>query len=257
MDSYASDEANFVEHFQSQGASRSAVAALCFLVWDICLTTDDEVNHIWLKPWALPKMLYFLTRYSSLVVLILRNVWGMTCRQWIVVEGVSALVLELAVQLMVVMRLHAMYAGNEKIKRLMVAPFVAEALIMMTTLGLSVPRIMTSPMCLGASIPIEMIIYCVTAIFYECLLFILTVSRYVYVRREGWQNAALLNVMFRDGILAFSVIIAVMINNTVLFATGPRALAVLGFPWLLAVLGSAGSRLILNLRVANARIRRP
>ncbi|OSX66631.1 hypothetical protein POSPLADRAFT_1133430 [Postia placenta MAD-698-R-SB12] len=172
----------------------------------------------------------------------------MTCRQWIVFEGVSALILELSVEIMLILRLYALYTGNKPIARLMVILFATEGIVMLTMLGISIPRIMTSAGCVEADIPVELVAYSITSILFETFLFTLTIRRYLQARKAGWGNIDLLAVLFRDGAWAFAVIFglsrvyladksdanripaAVMVINTVLFALGPRTLAALGFP---------------------------
>lgn len=203
--------------------------------------------------WSPPKVLYFLTRYYSLIALIILQAHRMTCRQWIVFEGVSALILELSVEIMLILRLYALYTGNKPIARLMVILFATEGIVMLTMLGISIPRIMTSAGCVEADIPVELVAYSITSILFETFLFTLTIRRYLQARKAGWGNIDLLAVLFRDGAWAFAVIFAVMVINTVLFALGPRTLAALGFPWLLAILGVVGPRLMLNVREINQR----
>ncbi|PIL25818.1 hypothetical protein GSI_11571 [Ganoderma sinense ZZ0214-1] len=43
-----------------------------------------------------------------------------------------------------------------------------------------------------------------------------------------------------------------MLLNTVLFTMAPTTLVLIGFPWVLSIVGVAGSRLILNLRAKHA-----
>ncbi|CCL99431.1 uncharacterized protein FIBRA_01449 [Fibroporia radiculosa] len=245
------DKIQYMTAAQSVRAMESSVAALCFLVWDICLTTDLEVTHIWLTPWAPSKLPYLFTRYYSLIALIVLRIYKMTCRQWIVFEGVSAFVLEIAVELMLILRLYAMYVGSKYMVWVMLVPFAVQCVVMVVSLGLSIPRIMTSADCVEAFLPVEMVVYCATSILYETFLFGLTVGRYIKARRAGWGNVELLKVLFRDGMLAFVVIIAAMSINTILFTLAPRSLAAIGFPWLLAILGSVGPRLVLNVRAVN------
>ncbi|KAH9947724.1 hypothetical protein B0H21DRAFT_737775 [Amylocystis lapponica] len=247
------DKAYFLRLAQSQEAGRSSVAALCFLAWDICITTGDEVSLIWMTPWTYPKLLYLITRYYSLIALIVVNTHRMTCLEWLIFEGVSALILELIVEMMLILRLYAMSVGDRKLLYVIVTTFALEAIIMTTSLGLSIPKIMTSPTCIEASLPTEMVIYTTTSILYESFLFFLTFTRYMRARKGIWPNAGLMAVLFRDGAFVYAVVFFSMVANTILFTLGPRTLASLGFPWLLALLGAAGPRLITGVRATSAQ----
>lgn len=52
-----------------------------------------------------------------------------------------------------------MYLGSKTTMRLMVIPFVIQAIVMTVCIGLSVPHILTSPGCIEASVPVTLVIY--------------------------------------------------------------------------------------------------
>ena len=52
-----------------------------------------------------------------------------------------------------------MYLGSKTTMRLMVIPFVIQAIVMIVCIGLSVPHILTSPGCIEASVPVTLVIY--------------------------------------------------------------------------------------------------
>ncbi|KAH9924416.1 uncharacterized protein B0H18DRAFT_878001 [Fomitopsis serialis] len=130
----------------------------------------------------------------------------MTCREWIVFESVSSLILELSVQLLLILRLFAMYLGSKTTMRVMMVPFVIQAIVMAVCIGMSVPRFLVSPNCVEATVPLELVIYCIVSIMFESFLFSLTISRYRHAKRDGMANLGLLTVLVRDGMLAFAVI---------------------------------------------------
>lgn len=52
-----------------------------------------------------------------------------------------------------------MYLGSKSTTRLMVVPFVIQAIAMIICIALSVPHILISPGCLEASVPVTLVIY--------------------------------------------------------------------------------------------------
>ncbi|EMD39433.1 hypothetical protein CERSUDRAFT_113079 [Gelatoporia subvermispora B] len=204
---------------------------------------------MWLSPWARTKILYFFIRYYpmlALILLIARR--SMSCQEWLLLEGISALLLEIAVELTLILRIYAMYGGNRRLMNLMMSCFAIQIAIMAIGLGLGVPKIMASSLCIETSFPVGLVIYSAVSIIYETFLFGLTMARYVKAMRNGWSDVALLSVLVRDGAWAFVIIFIIMIINTLLFTIAPATLAAIGFPWLLALLGAVGPRLITNLR---------
>lgn len=86
------------------------------------LTTDKYHHCTNRTPWASAKPFYFIARYYSLVALMfvpsihfewggtkllicsVKNSYQFTCREWIVFESISVLILELSVQVLLMLR---------------------------------------------------------------------------------------------------------------------------------------------------------
>ncbi|KAH9949320.1 hypothetical protein B0H21DRAFT_729621 [Amylocystis lapponica] len=233
----------------AQEVGRGSAAALCLLAWDICITTGDEVSLRWMTPWTCPNLLYLIARYYSLIAVIVLNTHRMTRVESLIFEGVSALILEFTVEMMLILRLYAMSVGDRKLLYATVITFVLQAIIM-TSFSVKV------------SLPAEMVVYTATSILYESFLFFLMFTRYMRSRRGSWTNSSLMTVLFRDGAFTFAVVFVAMMANTMLFTLGPRTLASLGFPyvyslWTATCLLTNGPRLITGVRASSAQQRQP
>ncbi|KAL6301218.1 hypothetical protein BKA93DRAFT_739172 [Sparassis latifolia] len=130
----------------------------------------------------------------------------MTCLEWLVFEGFSALALEIVVDLILILRLYAMYTGNKKVLNSMIAVFVLCIIIMATSLGISIPKIMISPQCVEAVLPSYMIVYTIASIACEGFLFTLAMLKFRDTKRGGWGNRSLLTVLMRDSAGAFGIL---------------------------------------------------
>ncbi|KAI0673168.1 hypothetical protein C8Q78DRAFT_1166511, partial [Trametes maxima] len=238
---------------QAQGAARSAAAALALLTWDILTTVDEEVRLIWSSEWTFPKALYVFVRYYSLASLTIQNVRvAVPCVPWLVFQIMSTFLVEAAVEIIIILRVYAVYAAQPKIMRIMLLGFGIQIAVMAISLGLSINKVKTGWDCKAADLPTEMVLYSTASIVYEAFLFGLMMYGVVKGAKEGFSDTMLLNTLIRDGAVAFIAIFSIMLTNTILFTLAPSTLVTLGFPWLLAILGSAGPRLILNLRAKHA-----
>ncbi|KAI0089218.1 hypothetical protein BDY19DRAFT_132119 [Irpex rosettiformis] len=247
------DQASIEAHRQAIDVSRSRIAALCFLVWDVLITTDQEIQHIWLTPFQPLKLLYFFARYYSVIVLIVLNVGVLSCHGWILVEAVSAILLEISIEILLMLRIYAMYTGNKITIRTLLPAFVAQITIMIVSLAISLPRIMTSPGCEQTDFPVTIIAYSITSIVFEGFLFGLAMFRYWTAHNQGWEKVSLFQLLVRDNMWTFLIIFIANLTNTVLFTLAPTTFANMGFPFLLAIFGSTGPRLVLNVRQAHAK----
>ncbi|KAI0772332.1 hypothetical protein BD413DRAFT_623043 [Trametes elegans] len=217
---------------QTQGATRSAAAALTLLTWDILTTIDDEVKLIW----------------------TVQNIRiAVPCVPWLIFQIMSTFLVEAAVEVIVILRVYAVYATRPKILHIMGFGFGLEVAVMAVSLGFSIKKVKTGLNCLAADLPTEMVFYSTASTVYEAFLFGLMMYGVLRGTKDGFHSdTLLLSTLVRDGAAAFIAVFLVMIMNTILFTLAPSTLVTLGFPWLLAILGAAGPRLILNLRAKHA-----
>ncbi|KAI8990363.1 hypothetical protein BD414DRAFT_528369 [Trametes punicea] len=238
---------------QAQGAARSAAAALALLTWDILTTMDEEVKLIWPSDWTLPKALYFFVRYYSLVALTIQNAKiAIPCKPWLIFQVTSTFLVEAAVEVIIILRVYAIYAAQPKAMRVMLFGFAIEVALMAVSLGFSIQKVKTGLDCKAADLPSEIVLYSTASIVYEAFLFGMMMYGIIRGSKEGFSDTTLLNALVRDGAVAFLAIFLVMLMNTILFTLAPSTLVTVGFPWLLAILGTAGPRLIVNIRAQHA-----
>ncbi|KAH9851308.1 hypothetical protein C2E23DRAFT_733276 [Lenzites betulinus] len=237
---------------QAEGAARSSAAALAMLTWDILTSLDEEVRLRFMtavSEWSLPKSLYLFVRYYSLVSLTIQNVQVVVpCIPWLIFQFISTFLVEAAVQIIIILRVYAVYATQPKVMRFMLSGFAIEVVLMAVSLGLSINKVRAGWDCKAADLPTEMVIYSTASIVYESFLFVLMMYKILGGAKDGFSDTTLLNSLVRDGAVAFISVYTIMLTNTILFTMAPSTLVTLGFPWLLATLGTAGPRLILNLR---------
>ncbi|KAH8079424.1 hypothetical protein BXZ70DRAFT_648973 [Cristinia sonorae] len=251
----AIDQSNLAWLMTSPARHLSNVGALSALVWDILITMDDEINFIWLTKWTFFKLFYFFTRYFALSVVILLNSVSLNPEHWLIFQGVSAIVLELCTEIILILRIRAIYCGNRRLIFGLFGAMAVQATVMVVSISTSIPKISNSPRY-NSVIPKELIVFSVASLAYQLLLFGLVWYKFVMKTRNGhqWDTDALLTGLIRDSMLAFGVIFVVLVANTLMFLLTPGTLGALGCPWVLAILGSVGSRLVLNVRVDHARI---
>ncbi|KAJ3001652.1 hypothetical protein NUW54_g6292 [Trametes sanguinea] len=217
---------------QSEDASRSAAAALALLTWDILTTMDQEVKLIWPSNWTLPKILYLFVRYYSLVALAIENAQiVIPCVPLLIFQITSTFLVEAAVEVLIILRVHAVYSAQPKIMRIMLFGFAVQVVLMAISLGLSIAKVKTGWYCKTTDLPTEMVIYSTASIVYEAFLFGTMMYGVIRGKKEGFSDTTLLDALIRDGAIAFTAIFAVMILNTILFTLAPSTLVTLGFPY--------------------------
>ncbi|RDX54614.1 hypothetical protein OH76DRAFT_1341154 [Lentinus brumalis] len=229
-----------------------ACAATAFLVWDTLINLDEEVEYIWRAPNSWVKWAYLFIRHipylvqcSILVGLVAMaaegHVYNMfQCRAWIAYQLGANEVLTVVVEVVLIVRIYAMYNRNWIVTRTVYVLFVAEVVAMCTILALTVPKFEFTPQCLITSTPKMFLSYWTISLAFETTLFLLTLYKFFSVLE--------INNIHRQPIMVTLVRDAIMLLNTLMYELEKNTLAGICYFWELSVMSYAGSHVLLNLR---------
>ncbi|KAG8748671.1 hypothetical protein FRC10_000062 [Ceratobasidium sp. 414] len=270
----------------TQRTRNAALAAMVLLVYDHVITFDAEVDLVWFKPWSWSKILFFWNRYGTFVILLFDTIVG-------VGGGPSDALLALAEvpgldgvadkhdsrkyvlsnshafpslsceQVIIQVRIAAMFSQDKRILVPMVLLFLAQAIGMAAIIGTAFEKMQAGnePVpgfraCALKGVPSRMYIYWATNLSFEAILFSLAVFKAWQNftgrkgTRPGWSGPRILNILIRDSILYFSVIFVTYVMNLTAWSTGGGSLYQLAIALAIALRASMGSRLLLNVREA-------
>ncbi|OJT01715.1 hypothetical protein TRAPUB_7771 [Trametes pubescens] len=125
--------------------SEVACAATALLVWDALTNLDQEPGLI---------RLTVIARAALTLVATAGHIWEKwECRAWIAFQLVGIEVLTIVVEVVLMVRVYAMYNRDRAVLALIVVLFVAEVAAMWTILAISIPQITFTPQCLITSTP--------------------------------------------------------------------------------------------------------
>lgn len=118
----------------SQSVGYMTASALVFVLCDILSSMEDEVRLIWKSQWSYPKVMYVASRYIGPTMLLVMALGGSLCapddeRKRIIISMISTFGCWagfLAVNLIVSVRVYALYNRMRKILFLNVALWVSE-----------------------------------------------------------------------------------------------------------------------------------
>lgn len=243
----------------AQAVNRSSIAALAFLVWDILITTDEEVRLIWPRSWSYNKFVYFFIRYVPMMMQVsilfigteLTPSFHFTphdCYIWQVYQGVAASLILMAIDTILILRVFALYHENIITMRRVVAIFfIVEVVGMAIGLGLSLPGITYDNLCLVINVPRSIIIYAAAAILFQAFLFMVTIYKFVLAVRSGWGDVPFIVLLTRDGTWAFCLLFFTYAGHLILYGLHNPAYAGVLYAWLLTIFSFCGYRILLNL----------
>ncbi|KAH8089867.1 hypothetical protein BXZ70DRAFT_493784 [Cristinia sonorae] len=245
---------------QTRDVSRSEMAAVAILTYDIMITFGDEVEMIWRRQWTFAKGMYIAARYIPWIfelALIAINADGTTglffsepdCRRWIIVQGVILQLIISTVDIVLMTRVYALYNRNLRLMTGLGLLFLGEVAYMIYVLTVVTPRLVFNADCFVISSPKIFINYWIVSLIFETILFSLTLFKFGEAMWNGWGKRPVMKQFVRDGTWAYTLIFIAMLINSLFYKLVHSPLAGICFTWLLTVLSYAGSRLILNPRV--------
>ncbi|GBE78997.1 hypothetical protein SCP_0201940 [Sparassis crispa] len=265
-----------------QRSDLSSVAALTWLVYDISITLEQEVDFIWRARWSLPKFLYIAARYYglfnlafyihvSLSLTVSENfsvhLHSISCKPWVWFNAFSnSVFFTTTVNLLFVIRIHAIYEKKRIMLAFLLFLFFAEFIIevVCTTLIVRSVTVEERPSglpirgCTSTSAPDWTLAAWIPCLIVACIFYVLTTYKLAKnLGIKNWVNLKLIfsrlhaypimDIFYRDGSIFFGLIFVVILLNTVFNVLGGAYIDI-GAPWLSASYSIAGSRLVLNLR---------
>ncbi|TFK66878.1 hypothetical protein BDN72DRAFT_126556 [Pluteus cervinus] len=250
----------------SQAVDRSSVASLAFLAWDIIITFEDEVKVIWRNPWSPMKVLYFIIRYLSLSVQISTLFAGSEltpalnlhfthhdCYIWAISQGVGAAFVIISADVVLILRVHALYHCSKVVQRLLWVLYLGECLIMALGLKFALPQMEYDSICRVTKSPTVLSLVAVAPIIFQTILFVLTGIKFVQAVRAGWGHIPLVIILMRDGTWAFFLLFVLLLGDMALYIGVTSTYASVLYGWVLTFFSFCGYRILLNINDLNQR----
>ncbi|KAI0270462.1 hypothetical protein BC834DRAFT_967250 [Gloeopeniophorella convolvens] len=238
----------------------SSIAALSFLVWDILITLDQEVGAIWPKPNRFyAKWLFLFIRYFAVAMQIPLLFIGTylpvdfhyteaDCVRWYIFQQVGTQLLVAAVEVILIMRVHALYDRKRSVMMALGALFLAENAAMVVSLVRVVPSTRFDPTCILVHTPPGIVTFAIAFFAFETVLFLLTFIKFYIALRAGWGRTPVTYLLVRDSTWAFALIfVTLCVNAGFYLGAGDSNIAGVAFQWLLSIEAFAGGRIVLNL----------
>ncbi|KAF5334564.1 hypothetical protein D9758_015786 [Tetrapyrgos nigripes] len=261
----------------AQAVSRSFVASLAFLLYDILLTLDEEIELIWnRRKWSLFKFLYFYVRYVpfmlqlSVVFIQIHPLSTLTfsplllvgteitpqlhftsndCSIWQIYQGCLTIVVFAPVDYILVARIYALFHSAPLVQLFISVCYVASVIAMSVGLALAVPEVTFDGICHTTNVSRKVLINGGAEVTFQTILFILTLYKFIsMLREEGWvvvKAVPLLRIIIKDGIWAFFVLFTLVAAQALVYVAGREGGILYG--WVLCAFSFSGYRILLNL----------
>ncbi|KAF8187401.1 hypothetical protein K438DRAFT_1835071 [Mycena galopus ATCC 62051] len=268
----ADADATAVDTFFSQLtiSQYASVCSACLYIYDFMLTFSDEVRYFWDTRMSLVKVLFFCNRYSVLFLVGFKffvDIYAMpratTCAGIESFEIIVSILCIAMTQVIMQIRIHAMYNQNKTLKIILSLLFIAETV---AEFSIAIPEIrfvdVKPPFVVRAlcseAIPKYFFAFPIPSMGFEFILLVLAVHKaclhFWEAPKEMWVGSRLLSVIFRDSVLYFACGFGANLLNVLVWALGPWNLLSHGLAWgvtvplLAAVPALAATHVLINMR---------
>lgn len=251
----------------------ASLAAAAIIVYDHLLTLDNEFELIWKSSWSIPKALFLINRYYSLISVVVNNyaLFGTTlttsgCLRFYHWQGWTGLIACMIAETILQMRLYALYFLNKKVLCLMVGMFIlatgCAAAIMAIALNNLQAQAHLLPLpglpCVPTHIPSYFYTFWIPILAFETLLCILALNRGFQSHRHTGapfqSGKRIIGVLIRDSIGYYIVMFATYLTCLLVWLVNNDLLEVpIGFT--IAFSCVLGNRVILNVRKINEELK--
>jgi len=242
---------------------RTAIAALAFLVWEILITFDDEVQYIWPKPnTAWIKAIFLFLRYFPLCIQLCNRVLdemviqeqhlnASALRTWYISQVVVAHLTMTGVEFVMMARVYALYHNRRWVGWGFVCLLLAETIIMIIGLLVTLPGVHFKAQTFVTAVPHSFAYIGISALFSQAIILILTLTRYI---RGQWSGTSLGTLLIREGSFVY-LIFFVTTLAAVVYSIRGMSLGMTEYAWYMSIIPTSGCRLIINMqRLPSSRV---
>jgi len=241
------------------------LASSTIILYDHIVTLGAEIELIWTSGWTVGKVLFLLNRYYTLAVVIFNNyvlfsphLNDKLCLYWFRWQGCTGIIAFVFGELILQLRLYALYFRDRRVLVLMAVVFVAavaaSTILMVVSLNkiIAVSNLIPGlPFCVPLEIPKTFYAFWIPILVSESLMCGLALLRGLqsYHDRQRHQSSRhLVEILVRDSFLYFLILFAVYLSNTVIFIIGNPSQLESAIGYSVAMSCVMGNRLVLNVR---------
>ncbi|KAF9648323.1 hypothetical protein BDM02DRAFT_3261085 [Thelephora ganbajun] len=244
----------------------TSVAAGTLIVLDHLITLDQEIELIWRSSNGSGKWLFIVNRYYGLIAAIFNNyalfvprLTDSFCRRWYQWQGCSGIILYLIAELILQLRLFALYHLNRKVLAVIIVSFVVAATSSGTLMGIVLRELsgyavvlVDTPVCAAKWVPRYFYVFWIPILAFETLLCGLAVYRgFQNMRFKSsfyYSGKEIVDVLLRDSVVYFIVLFTTYAVNMVLFLVEPGTLIEVPIVFAAAMSCIMSNRLLLSIR---------
>ncbi|TFK32732.1 hypothetical protein BDQ12DRAFT_692109 [Crucibulum laeve] len=232
----------------------SCLAAFVVLFYEYSASFAQEYQFVWKSRRTLVKWVYLFSRYFALGAQIANNVLLIfplskipvrheLCKPWFLFLIISASMLLAALEIVLMLRVYAIYRRSSRVKTFFIVIFTINQLIVADY----VRRASSFPFsgaCEAAETPYEVIYPATIILLTQSIIWLMTVTK----KNVAYGRAPIISLMIRDGAWIFVLICAILVVNIPYSLTIKAPNSHILFVWPMTLFSIGACRIILNMQ---------
>jgi len=236
-----------------------ALACAAMLYYDVFLTFSIEVERVWSQPWSLAKGLWMFHRYYNLCIYattmfgFLYTGWTPEmCSHYFLYPFLCTVPSHMCIATVLILRTWSLYRQNNIVLWGLIFTYMINLGLQFWPLQFAINVPLPPPfkdciLATRAESGLSAISIWVGTAFFDCTVFALTLGRTLHLYKQG-VRVRLVQLMLRDGILYFGVIVSANIMMILTFILAQGSLKVINATFMHTITVVIVSHLMLNLK---------
>ncbi|KAJ7773861.1 hypothetical protein B0H16DRAFT_113702 [Mycena metata] len=242
------------------------VIALTVMVWDHLITLEDERQLFWKRrPWTLATFFFLWNRYVGLILAIFGVIVALwpnpsdsVGSSWLLVEAWLGVSISWSAQVILQLRIYALYDASPQIRAILISTFTVEVLTAIVVFGVAsadnkfkvfAETIASLVRCNATVIPSWLWVFWLAVASFEFLLCVLAIYKgYHRVKSIGPQT--LHHILVRDSVMFYLAIQVIYACNLISWVNHPKITLDLTTGLAIALPSVLSNRMLINVRHA-------
>jgi len=232
-----------------------SLAALVWLIWEYVVTWHNEYRYIWGGSMNRVKYIYLFSRYFAIAAQVVNiclvffplsrlPVGRRECEAWLLFLIVSACLLMITVDVVIMLRVYALYNCSLRIALFLTFMLLGQIAVVTTCTPLTVPKAPFGPSCDVLKTPPDVAYFMVTVIASHTALLILTVRK----RKVAFGQSPVVDLVVRDGAWVFVLVVSMFMVTIPYSLVSQVAKPYVMFVLPISLLSIIACRVILNMQ---------
>ncbi|KAG2034641.1 hypothetical protein BDR03DRAFT_1013250 [Suillus americanus] len=237
------------------------IGGLAILVFDYCITFQDEVHWTWSRPWGLIRIMFTISRYlpfvgSGMTAYAALRVSG-TCPPSMA-ENIIHILSIIAAEGLLVIRTWAFWKKSKKLLIGLLAYSTA------TVIGAAAMNLLPNHQLISSDVSMipgpcgfessrnAALVYAILGLF-ECVILFLTAYKWFHDYRDSEIQSSIVTTVYGGSMLYMLCIIAITVTNVIIDAAFPVGFTNMFDTLQLVIHSVLASRILFHLRSSDSR----